>query len=149
MAEQIALRFPEGTRDRIKALARDGESMTALVLRALAAMEGQCDRQHHNDAGRDQGELDTLSVRLAALERRITALERFGSTSKPDSSEPGAVAGYPVEARDMALGMQARGCTPAEIRVALEKAVGRSPGPKHLATALRRWSGQASVPTDS
>jgi hypothetical protein len=46
MTEQIALRFPVGTRDRIKALACDGESMTGVVLRALAALEGQGDRRH-------------------------------------------------------------------------------------------------------
>jgi hypothetical protein len=50
MTEQIALRFPEGTRDRIKALARNRESMTSTVLRALAGLEGQGDRCRPDDA---------------------------------------------------------------------------------------------------
>jgi hypothetical protein len=155
MTEQIALRFPEGTRDRIKALARDGETMTGVVLRALAALEGQGDRGRPDDTGRAQGEPDALSVRLAALESRVGALERTGSLGgvafetrpfetkpKPDSSEPNG-SEYPAEAKDMAVGMLARGCTPAEIRAALERTIGRAPGPKHLSRTLRRWSGQA------
>lgn len=162
MTEQIALRFPEGTRDRIKALARDGETMTGVVLRALAALEGQGDRGRPDDTGRAQGEPDALSVRLAALESRVGALERTGSLGgvafetrpfetkpKPDSSEPGDGAEYPIAARDMALGMKARGCSPAEIRTALEKMTGRSPSPKHLSRTLRRWSGQAGGASDS
>jgi hypothetical protein len=134
---------------------------TALLL-ALAALEGQGDRRHLDDAERDQGEPDALSVRLAALESRVGALERTGSlggvafetrpfetTPKPDSSEPNDNAEYPIEARDMALGMKARGCSPAEIRAALNRMVGRSPSPKHLSRTLRRWSGQASGAADS
>lgn len=143
MTEQIALRFPAGTRARIRNLAHPGETMTAVVVRALAALEGQGathdieDTRSHRD------------MRLSALEARIEALERVGSTPKPDSSEPGDGAEYPIEARDMALGMQVRGCSPAEIRAALEKAVGRSPGQKHLSRTLRRWSGQAAGASDS
>ena len=150
MTEQIALRFPEGTRHRIKALARPGETMTAVVMRALAALEGQGATHDTEDARPHQ------DARLSALEARIEALERLGSfegipfetrpfetTLKPDSSEPNDGAEYPIEARDMALGMKARGCSPAQIRTALERMVGRSPSPKHLSRTLRRWSGQA------
>jgi hypothetical protein len=150
MTEQIALRFPDGTRDRIKALVRPGETMTSVVLRGLAALEGP-GATHDTEDTRPH-----LDARLYALEARIEALERLGSsegipfetrpfetTPKPDSSEPNG-AEYPVEAKDMAVGMLARGCTPAEIRTALERMVGRSPGPKHLSRTLRRWSGQAA-----
>jgi hypothetical protein len=137
MTEQIALRFPEGTRDRIKALARDGETMTGVVLRALAALEGQGATHDTEDTRSHQ------DMRLSALEARIEAMERAGSTPKPDSSEPSDGAEYPIEAKDMAVGMLARKCSPAEIRTALERMVGRAPSPKHLARTLRRWSGQA------
>jgi hypothetical protein len=149
MAEQIALRFPEGTRDRIKALARDGETMTGVVLRALAALEGQGATHDTEDARPHR------DARLSALEARIEALERLGSfegvafqtgpfetTPKPDSSESNG-SEYPAEAKDMAVGMLARGCSPAQIRAALERTIGRAPSPKHLSRTLRRWSGQA------
>lgn len=48
----------------------------------------------------------------------------------------------PELAEALALGMQAQGCPPAEIRAALTKLCGKSPSPKHLARTLRRWSGQ-------
>ena len=38
MTEQLALRFPDGTRERIRALAHPGETMTNVILRALVCL---------------------------------------------------------------------------------------------------------------
>jgi hypothetical protein len=112
--------------------------MTAVVLRALVKLEGRGATHDAEDARPHQ------DVRLSALEARIEALERVGSTPRPDGSESNDGAEYPIAARDMAIGMRSRGCSPAEIRAALERTVGRSPGQKHLSRTLRRWSGQAA-----
>ncbi|NEV64131.1 hypothetical protein [Thiorhodococcus minor] len=132
MAEQIALRFPDGTKARIKALARDGETQTALILRALDALEGQADKPAPDVDDGYQRQLDALEARVEALE----------ADRSPAQDETASGADYTESARFMALGMQAQGCSPAEIRAALTKVCGKSPSPKHLARTLRRWSGQ-------
>ena len=129
MVEQIALRFPDGTKDRIKTLAADGETQTAVILRALASLEGPAADPEHQATIGEPGRLDALEARLDALEASLAP-----------ASDDGAE--YPLMARYMALGMQSQGRPPAEIRAALVKVCGRSPSPKHLAKALRRWNGE-------
>ena len=69
MTEQLALRFQDGTRDRIRALARPGETMTNVILRAL-----DCLAAHGDDVATDhqgnglQHQIDALAARVAALE---------------------------------------------------------------------------------
>ncbi|TCT20637.1 hypothetical protein [Thiobaca trueperi] len=129
-AEQLAFRVPAGTRERIRTVAREGESMTATVLRGLAALEGQS-AAHDAEPGQPLAD-----ERLADLERRVSLLEGQAPAMESEGQD------YPPLARDMALGMRARGCPPAEIRAALVKVCGKSPSAAHLARALRRWAGQ-------
>ena len=127
MSEQLALRFPDGTKERVRALAGDGESMTSVLLRALAALEGQGatdgaePEQPHND-------------RLEAILARLDVLE--AGLAPADDGE----ADYHLIVKQGAVRMQATGKAPAEIRKAIQQACGRSPDPKHLARTLRRWA---------
>jgi hypothetical protein len=69
--EQIALRFPPGTRQRLRDLARSGESMTSVLLRAIAALEGGgMDAKPEGSAGY-QEQIDALTARLEALEHAL------------------------------------------------------------------------------
>ena len=75
MTEQLALRFPDGTRDRIRALARPGETMTNVVLRAL-----DCLTTNGDDVATDhQG--NGLQIQIDALAARVSALEGKPSTT--------------------------------------------------------------------
>lgn len=75
MTEQLALRFPDGTRDRIRALARPGETMTNVVLRAL-----DCLTTNGDDVATDhQG--NGLQIQIDALAARVDALEGKPSTA--------------------------------------------------------------------
>jgi hypothetical protein len=129
MVEQIALRFPDGTKDRIKTLAAEGETQTAVILRALASLEGRGSDPEHQAITGPPGRLD-------ALEARVEALEAAAAPVADEGAE------YPLAVRYMAIGMQAQGYPPAEIRAALTKACGRAPSAKHLARTLRRWEGK-------
>lgn len=128
-AEQLAFRVPAGTRERIRTLAREGESMTATVLRGLAALEGQ-GAARDAEPGQLQGD-----GRLSAMEDRIAAIEAMLAPVEGSGSD------YPDVVKAGALKMQAEGRAPAEIRAAIEAVCGRSPDPKHLARTLRRWAG--------
>jgi hypothetical protein len=132
VSEQIALKFPDGTRERIKALAPGGETQTAVILRALAVLE--CGGIEPESPAAPAHDAD----RLAAMEARIAAVE---SSLAPAPETRASGDEYPASARYLALGMRACGCRPDEIRAALLKACGRTPAAKHLARALRRWQG--------
>jgi len=127
--EQLGLKFPAGTRARLKALARDGESMTATLLRALAVLEGRGAIGSTEPAQPHDARLEAIEQRLEALEARLA----------PD--DDGVVDYHPI-VKQGALRMQAAGKAPAKIRKAIEQACGRSPDPKHLARTLRRWAGE-------
>lgn len=130
MTEQIALKFPDGTKERIRTLADPGETMTATILRGLAVLEG---RSAAHDAEPGQPQADE---RLSAMEDRIAAIEAMLAPVEGSGSD------YPDVVKLGAVKMQAEGRAPAEIRKAIEQACGRSPDPKHLARTLRRWAGQ-------
>ena len=70
MSEQIALKFPDGTKARLLALARPHEPMTAVILRALAALE-QTPTEHRTGAP-GQDALTAILARLEQVERRLT-----------------------------------------------------------------------------
>lgn len=101
MTEQIALRFPEGTRDRIKRLARNGESMTAVILCGRGALEGQANRRHHEDAAKDQGKRSPDRRRSRAplplpLQRAVPS---FSFTLKLPLRTQSALTGHPAPER--------------------------------------------------
>lgn len=123
----MSFRLPSDTPDRMKALAQPGESQAAVILRALAVLEG-----HGATDGTEPAQ--PHDARLEAIERRLEALE---SRLAPD--DDGVVDYHPI-VKQGALRMQAEGRAPAEIRKAIEQACGRSPDPKHLARTLRRWA---------
>ncbi|WP_295400900.1 recombinase family protein [uncultured Thiocystis sp.] len=66
MTEQIALRFPDGTKDRIKAASLPGESMTGVILRALTQID---------NAAPAPDQIPDIRADLAALAARVAALE--------------------------------------------------------------------------
>lgn len=67
-----SFRLPQGTTDRLKALAFAGESITAVLLRAIDALE-QADSQTPT---RTAGDADAgILARLDRIEQRLSALE--------------------------------------------------------------------------
>lgn len=67
MKEQIALRFPEGTKTRIQALAHPGETMTRTLLRAIDLLEKKPTPHEHP-------ELDMLKDRMTQIEQTLAKL---------------------------------------------------------------------------
>ena len=129
MPEALSLKFPDGTRERLRTLAAPGETMTATLLRGLVCLEGQgADPEHQATIG-EPGRLDALEARLEALEAASNPSEGAGSD-------------YPPVVKAGAVAMQAAGRPTAEIRRAIEEACGRAPSPKHMAKTLRRWQGE-------
>lgn len=70
MPEQIALKFPDGTKARLLALARPHEPMTAVILRALAALEQTPTEPQTGTPGQDA--LTAILARLDRIEQRLT-----------------------------------------------------------------------------
>ncbi len=68
MTEQLALRFPDGTRARIRALARPGEPMTNVILRALDGLSDHGEDRTTDRQDNVQHQIDDLMDRVAALE---------------------------------------------------------------------------------
>jgi hypothetical protein len=128
MSEQLALRFPTGTRDRVRALAGDGESMTAVLLRGIAALEGR-------------GAIDSTEPeqphngRLAVIEQRLDAIEASLAPAVEGSAQD-----YPEIVRAGAVKLHEVGRTTTQVRRAIEQACGRAPSMKHMTKTLRRWA---------
>ncbi|MCK7581527.1 MAG: LuxR family transcriptional regulator [Chromatiales bacterium] len=80
----MSFRLPSDTPDRLKALAQPGKSQAAVILRALAVLEG-----HSADAGPEQDQ--PHYARLEAIEARLEALE---ARLAPD--DDGAVDYHPI-----------------------------------------------------
>lgn len=75
--DQMMFRFPEGTRARINDLAANkDETLTSIVLRAIAALEEKEQQQI------EQPDIETAMSAIAALEKRISALEMKKPTTK-------------------------------------------------------------------
>ncbi len=70
MLKPTSFRLAPDTLARIKALARPGESSASVVARALEALEAAQDSSAAPPPG------SALAQRLAALEARLTALEK-------------------------------------------------------------------------
>lgn len=134
--EQIALRFPAGTRSRLDALRLEGESLTAVILRGLAALE-------QPPPAIAPERLDTeLDTRLAEIEARLASLESAARpTPKPATSKrkSGGKFEYPNEARDRAIYMLDQGIRLADIAAELEAMTGHRPAKTSLGGMIRRW----------
>ena len=115
MPEQIALKFPAGTRARLHSLAGPGETMTSVILRAL-------DRLSEPDA-------------LADLRARVTALEQ----RREDSPTTGDSRHYTAPERALAITLDQQGRRPVEIRRALLAQFGRAPRASSMRRQLRLW----------
>lgn len=145
--EQIALKFPAGTRERIEALRLERETTTAVILRALAALERPTDAR-----------LDTSSQRLDSdlcerLDRIETRLDRIEQTSRqpsipasapiPPKAPPTAGSGshtrYSDEAKRYALELLDAGRTHRQIADALAERFGYQPNTKNLPRHFARW----------
>lgn len=129
MTEQLALRFPDGTKERIRALAGDGESMTATLLRALAVLEG-------HDAIDSAEPNQPRDARLEAIEARLESLEAMLAPAEGSGPD------YPEVIRAGAVKLHEIGRSTAEVRRAIEDANGRAPSMKHMTKTIRRWSAQ-------
>ncbi|TCT20271.1 hypothetical protein [Thiobaca trueperi] len=115
MPEQIALKFPAGTRARLHSLAGPGETMTSVILRAL-------DRLSEPDA-------------LADLRARVTALEQ----RREESPTTGDSRHYTAPERALAITLDQQGRRPVEIRRALLAQFGRAPRASSMRRQLRLW----------
>lgn len=127
--EQLGLKFPAGTRARLKALARDGESMTATLLRGIASLEGRDTIDSTEPEQPHDDRLEAIEQRLETLEAMLAPAEGSG----PD---------YPEAIRAGAVKLHEIGRSTAEVRRAIEDANGRAPSMKHMTKTLRRWSAQ-------
>ncbi len=128
MSEQLALKFPDGTRARLRSLAKPGETMTSVLLRGLVLLAGAPSPEQDTTAD--------LIARVAAIEARLGAFPP--PAEMPQATE--APRTYPPAARAMAILMEQQGRRPGEIRRALLANFGRAPGPREMSRALRRWS---------
>lgn len=115
MPEQIALKFPAGTRARLHSLAGPGETMTSVILRAL-------DRLSEPDA------LADLRARVTALEQRIEENRTTGDSRR-----------YTAPERALAITLDQQGRRPVEIRRALLAQFGRAPRANSMRRQLRLW----------
>lgn len=151
--EQIALRFPVGTKSRLSALAEPHESLTSTLLRAIDALEQQPSEQPTSAIER---RLDALEQRLDALESKTQ--QDASSTSKQDRSRqsetvgqdqpkparstplaPSGHSAYPPEARRLAVSMLDDGASNAEVCAELIARFGRAPDRKNATAVFRRW----------
>ena len=140
--EQIALRFPEGTKARLQAVAQPHESLTATILRAIEALE-----QHPQELPSDATE-----QRLADMEQRLSAIERRqpqgGIQGHLATSRRGADARkasrptYPDEAKRLAVELAAKGVGNPQIRDQLIEQFGASPKINNIPKRLATWKQQ-------
>ena len=140
--EQIALRFPLGTKSRLQAVAQPHESLTATILRAIEALE-----QHPQELPSDATER-----RLAEMEQRLSAIERRqpqgGIQGHLATSRQGADARkasrpiYPDEAKRLAVELAAKGIKNPQIRDQLLERFGASPKINNLPKRLVTWAKQ-------
>jgi hypothetical protein len=131
MTEQIALKFPDGTRAHIKAVALAGESMTATLLRAI----GQLQRSAPDPMDHD-GPLVQIRADLASLAERVAALELPTAIKKTPTAKPrtrsAPVAQPDTDAHDRALVLKDQGLSYPEIATKLNAEGYRTPKGKPL-----------------
>lgn len=152
--EQIALRFPPGTREKLRKLAYPGEPMTAVILRGLAALEAA--PPQHQDPGRleaVESRLDALEQRLDNLSNRQTPMldsarqretERPLASSLPSAPRPPArpnkYGSYSDAAKLRALELWQAGASNKEIREGIYEIEGRCPHGDSLRKQLLGWA---------
>ncbi|TCT20640.1 hypothetical protein [Thiobaca trueperi] len=135
MTEQIAIRVPDGTKAKIRALSQSDETMTATLLRALGGLADSGESPISATNNPD------LREQIAALTGRVAVLEKMPSPigQKTAFMQKDESAEYPPAVRMMALWLKSQRKSNAEIRSAIYEACGRAPSLKHISTALRRW----------
>ena len=132
MTEQVAFRVPDGTKDRLRALTRPGESMTSVLLRALDVVE-------QSSVPADSARGGGVERQISELTARIARIEKIAPIEANDESSA-----YPPETRMMALWMREQGVKGPEIRAAIFRSAGRAPTAKHLSRTLQRWEAMHS-----
>ncbi|MBK5938122.1 hypothetical protein CCR96_02290 [Halochromatium roseum] len=147
--EQLAFRFPPGTRQRIEALRLERETITATMLRALTALERSPDARL--DPQLDESTTqpsNALSERLAAIETRLDKLE---SASRP-SARPAARRPkgdgefqYPDDVRRAAVELRRAGKTGPQIADEIEKMTGKRPNKKSVIRQVSIWAEQLGL----
>lgn len=76
--EQLSVRFPVGTRDRLAALAKPDETQVAVLLRALDALEQQGSEPTATAIYSPVAEMDDIDGRLARVGNELgKTLERL------------------------------------------------------------------------
>jgi len=165
-----SLRLPAETLDRLRALARPGESLSGVILRAALALEAAPAPAPTTDATHRPGALEVRESRLEAClgpatqdlaepaasvfqtapsegtsaavhEVLMMALQHGLAAAHPPPPERPI---YPQEVRQMALAMADRGAPPAEVRRAVEDACGHEPGSKNWSRVFAAWQKAAT-----
>lgn len=131
MTEQIALRFPDGTRAHIKAVALAGETMTATLLRAISQLDGSTpDPMDHDE------HLSQIRADLASLAERVAALELPTAIKKTPTAKPrtrsAPVAQPDTDAHDRAQTLKTEGLSYPEIAARMTAEGYRTPKGKPL-----------------
>lgn len=134
-----SFRLPADTLTKMRDLARPGESLSSVVVRAVLALE----------AAPVPVPADGTASRLDALEVRVAALEACSATVVQTELQPRSAAvvqpvrqgDYPPAVKRLAVQMQKEGAKPAAILAAIAEANGgKVPLRSNLATTLRRWA---------
>lgn len=135
--EKTSFRFPAGTTERIRRLAKHREPMASVILRALDALE----------AVPLPPDTQALLERIERLEVRMENLESTNPEHanhqalpvvKPATVEPG-LRGYPQALKLEALKMQSEGKTTSQIRDWMLAIYCKAPNLGNMARELERW----------
>ena len=130
-----SFRFDQDTLDRIRTLARPGESQASVIQRALIALEGQPQPLTP----------EMLSLRLADLEGRVSALESSANVVQSTAGQTGDARHYTQAERAVAILLDQQGKRPVEIRRALLERFGRAPSPRSIRRQLNAWQADLAV----
>lgn len=124
--EQLAFKFPPGTRARIDALRLERETLTGAVLRAIAALEAAPGTE-------PDPKPDSTETRLDRIETRLDRLESVSRQAPAPRYQ------YDEAVRRRAVEMADSGARTAEIADELSRLTGRAPNLKSLAAQVRQW----------
>jgi hypothetical protein len=152
-----SFRLPVETLDRLRALARPGESLSGVIVRAALALEAAPALTPPTDS---TAALDALAARVARLEACIAPVAQMQDSRvtpathlQHEQEQPVLQADtratarpprqgrpiYPQEVREMALAMADRGATPLAIRQAVDDACGHAPDSKNWSKVIAAW----------
>lgn len=143
--ERLSLKLPPGTKARIDRLRLDRETTTAVLLRALDALE----------TAPDVPAAEPVTARMDAIERRLDALETSNRRPRKTASDvpvqpergerdalerPQGVMGYPIDVKRRAVEMKQQGFSHRQIVAWIESETGRAPNLDGMSSQLKKWA---------